>query len=951
VTRPSEAAEPPAKGGGGEPPAPASTAGAVLAGLVQAAQSLTTQSQSVPAQPDPAPAARRWVATYRLQLQPGFGFDEAAAVTGYLAELGVSHVYLSPCLQAARGSTSGYDVTDHSRLSDALGGKDAYQRLAGRLSDAGLGQLLDIVPNHMALAGRANAWWWDVLENGPSSRYASYFDIDWDPPERKLTATVLMPVLGDRSGRVLEAGELTVHRQGGSLVVRYHEHEAPLSPRSLDDLVSRAADRAGSAELKQLAADLAELPHAILTDPAVVEERHKGIVELRSRLASLCAEHKALASAIDLEIMELNRDPDALDELLGRQNYRLAYWGTAAEELSYRRFFNIEHLAGLRVENQRVFDDTHRLILQLVADGTVSGLRVDHVDGLADPKGYLDRLRAAAPTARIVVEKVLDCGEQLPASWPVQGTTGYDFLNRVTALFVDTDGATAIQRGYERFTGLRQRYPDVARASKLQIAGTELAAEVERLTALLADICEGHRRQRDYTRRELREALTELLAAFNVYRIYPKPGHPVTLADSARVATAIATARQRRPDLDAELAGFLGELLVLRHHHGGAAGGRPPGQNSAAEAEFAVRFCQLAGPVMAKGLEDTAFYRYAPLGCLAEVGGDPSSTGCSVQDFHEAMADTARLWPEAMLTLSTHDTKRSADVRARISVLSELPQAWERAVGRWAARNARHKKNGLPDRNAEYLLYQTLVGAWPIGAKRIRSYMAKAAREAKVHTSWADMRADYEAALDAFVVAVLTDRGFVADLEGFLAEHRVVERGRANSVAQAALLLTCPGVPDLYQGSELWDLSLVDPDNRRLVDYVARRGLLAYLANAEPERALALADDGAPKLWLIHRLLRHRHSKPAAYDAGSSYQPLQVTGGKAEHVVAFARTGGLAVVVPRLLGGLASGWDGTSVKLPAGRWASVLTGDSIDGGEVSIAALLRRFPVAVMGSE
>ncbi len=885
-----------------------------------------------------AVAAGPWIATYRLQLQPGFGFDEAAAVIGYLAELGVSHVYLSPCLQAAQGSTSGYDVTDHSRLNEALGGADAYGRLTRRLTEAGLGQLLDIVPNHMALAGRANAWWWDVLENGPSSRYAGYFDIDWDPPERKLTATVLMPVLGDRYGRVLEAGELTVQREGGSLIVRYHDHEAPLSPRTLDDLVSRAADRAGSAELKQLAADLADLPHAILTDPAAVAERHRGVSELRARLAWLCQENKALASAIDIEIMELNGDPDALDDLLGRQNFRLAYWGTAAEELSYRRFFNIEHLAGLRVEDRAVFDDTHGLTLALVADGTVHGLRVDHVDGLADPQGYLERLRAAAPGARIVVEKVLDADEQLPASWPVQGTTGYDFLNRVTRLFVDAEGAAAMQRGYERFTGLRQRYAELARAARLQVAGTDLAAEAERLTGLLAGICEGHRRQRDYTRRELRDALTELLAAFGVYRVYPRPGHAVTLADSARVATAVATARQRRPDLDAELVGFLGELLVLRHA-------------GAAEAEFAVRFAQLSGPVMAKGVEDTAFYRYHPLSCLNEVGGDPGGAGRSVQDFHGAMADTWRLWPEAMLTLSTHDTKRSSDVRARISVLSELPQAWERTIGRWAGRNARHKKNGWPDRNAEYLLYQTLVGAWPIGANRARSFMAKAAREAKVHTSWADMRADYEAALDAFVVAALTDRGFVADLEDFLAEHRIVERGRANSVAQMALLLTCPGMPDLYQGTELWDLSLVDPDNRRLVDYVARRGLLAYLDNADPERALALADDGAPKLWLIHRLLRHRREHPASYGPGSGYQPLAVHGRRADHAVAFARTGGLAVVVPRLLGGLASGWDGTTIKLPAGRWVSVLTGESTDGGEVSVAALLRRFPVAVLGRE
>lgn len=891
----------------------------------------------MPAAGEAAPG-RPWSATYRLQLQPGFTFDDAAAVTGYLASLGVSHVYLSPCLQAADGSTSGYDVVDHSRLDDALGGAQAYGRLVGQLAAAGLGQLLDIVPNHMALAGRASAWWWDVLENGPSSRYASYFDIDWDPPERKLTATVLMPVLGDRYGRVLEAGELAAAREGGSFVVRYREHEAPLSPRTLDGLVSRAADRAGSPELKQLAADLADLPHAILTEPEAVAERHRGVRELRERLAGLCRARQDLASAIDVEVAALNRDPDALDQLLGRQNYRLAYWGTAAEELSYRRFVNIENLAGLRVEDPAVFADTHRLVLELVADGTIDGLRVDHVDGLADPEGYLCRLRNAAPAARIVVQKVLDPDEQLPASWPVQGTTGYDFLNRVTKLFVDPEGAAAIQRGYDRFTGLGQHYPEVTHAAKVQIMGTDLAAEVERLTAAVAGICERHRRQRDCTRRELRDVLTEVLAALPVYRTYPRPGHPVTLTDSTWVAAAVTAVRRRRGDLDAELVSFIGELLVLRH----------PG---VAEADFAVRFGQVSGAVMAKGVEDTAFYRYQPLTCLNEVGGDPGGVGRSAAEFHEAMADAARQWPAAMLTLSTHDTKRSADVRARIGVLSELPEAWQRAADRWAQRNQRHKKDGWPDRNAEYLLYQTLVGAWPIGSQRVRAFMAKAAREARVHTSWADPQAGYEAALDAFVIATAADPDFVSDLEAFLAGHLIVERGRANSVAQVALLLTCPGIPDLYQGTELWDESLVDPDNRRPVNYAARSRLLSRLADAAPETALAMADEGGPKLWLIHRLLRHRRGNPASYDRDSGYEPLDVRGPKAAHAVAFARTGGLAVLVPRLLGGLAAGWDGTSVRLPAGPWVSVLTGEPVDGGDLSVAALLRRFPVAVLGRE
>src|ERR1022692_3940164 len=861
------------------------------AGLSPASRASAPETPSRASGPETHGAGPRhpWTATYRLQLHAGFTFDDAAEVAEYLVDLGVSHVYCSPYLQAAGGAASGYAIVDHARLDDQLGGACAQRRLTERLARSGLGQLLDIVPNHMALAGRANAWWWDVLENGPSSRYASYFDIDWDPPERKLTATVLMPVLGDRYGRVLEAGELAVLRRGGSFVVAYHEHEAPLSPRSLDDLMAHAADRAQSAELKQLATDLAALPHAILTEPAAMAERHFGIEELRGRLAGLCQASPELAAAVDAEVAALNRDPDVLDQLLGRQNYRLAYWGTAAEELSYRRFFNIDNLAGLRAEDAAVFADTHRLVLRLIADGIVDGLRVDHVDGLADPEGYLRRLRDAAQDAYIVVEKILAADEQLPASWPVQGTSGYDFLNRVSQLFVDPAGTAALQDCYARFTGLRERYAEVSHAAKLQIMRADLATEVERLTGMLADICERHRRQRDHTRRELRDAVTEVLAAFGVYRTYPRPGQAVTLADRSRVAAAVATVRHRRPDFDAELVAFIGELLVLRHR-------------GEAEDGFAVRFAQLSGPVMAKGAEDTAFFRYQPLTCLNEVGGDPGSTGGAVSDFHDAMARAAQVAPESLLTLSTHDTKRSGDVRARISVLSELPVIWERTADRWAESNGRHKTDGWPDRNAEYLLYQTLVGTWPIEPERVRAFLTKAAREAKTHTSWTDPQPDYDCALDAFVAAVLADDDFIADLEAFLAEHLIVERGRVISLAQVALLLTCPGIPDLYQGTEVWEESLVDPDNRRLVDYAARRRLLAALTDATPEAALARAADGGPKLWLIHRLLRHRREHPGCYDRRSGYQPLDLHGPAAGQAVAYTRSGGLAVLTPRLSG-------------------------------------------------
>ncbi len=897
--------------------------------------------------------------TYRVQLGPGFTFDDAAGIAGYLSKLGVSHLYCSPFLQAASATSAGYDVVDHAKLDDRLGGPEGYRRLTERLDAVGLGQLLDIVPNHMALHGRANAWWWDVLENGPASRYASYFDIDWDPPERKLTATVLMPILADRYGRVLEAGELRVSRDGGSFIVSYGDQQAPLSPRSLDELLATAAAQAegnaaqaegnaaqagaeGSADLKAIAADLGNLPHAILTDRAAVAERHHGIAELRTRLTTLCDQHPDLAAAIDAEIDAVNADPDRLDELLGRQNYRLAYWGTAAEDLSYRRFFDIDRLAGLRVERDEVFDDVHRLVVELVRQGSLDGLRVDHVDGLADPEGYLTRLRAATGDAYIVVEKILGPDEELPGSWPVAGTSGYGFLNLVNQLFIDPAGGKTMLADYASFTGQTASFDEIAHASKLEIMAEDLATEVERLTSQLADICESHRRQRDYTRRELRESLREVLAAFAVYRCYSRPGHEVTFADRAKVAAAVTSARQRRPDLDPELLDFIGGLLVLRYEGG-------------QEARFAVRFGQVSAPVMAKGTEDTAFYRYQPLVALNEVGGDPATFGSTVPDFHDAMTYAALHWPDAMLTLSTHDTKRSGDVRARISVLSELPEAWAQAVTAWSEHNARHKRRnarhgrgGWPDRAAEHLLYQTLVGTWPIEIQRAQDFMIKAAREAKLYTTWTDPQSEYEAALGDFITATMTDSEFIIALAAFLAEHKIIAQGRLNSLAQVALLLTCPGVPDLYQGSEVWDLSLVDPDNRRPVGYEARAALLDELADAGPAQAFARDDAGGPKIWLISRLLAHRRSHPDRYDRESGYEPLEVSGPHGDRFVAFARSGGLAVIVPRLATSTPDPWTGTGVTLPPGRWVSVLTGESFGGGSVGAATLLRQFPVQVL---
>ncbi|HET7488122.1 MAG TPA: malto-oligosyltrehalose synthase [Acidimicrobiales bacterium] len=885
------------------------------------------------------------LSTYRVQLTPSFGFDELAAQAGYLAALGVSHAYLSPILQAAPGSTHGYDVVDHRRVSADLGGDDAYARLCDALAAAGLGQVLDVVPNHMAITGPENAWWWDVLENGPASVYAAYFDVDWDPPEAKLRHTVLLPVLGDHYGRVLEAGDLVVRRQGGSFTVHYHDTCAPLAPRSLDRLLVAAGEECRSAELESIGAALGRLPPATATDRESVRERHRDKEVLKSRLDALCEEDPAVASAVGDAVSALNADPDALDALLERQNYRLAYWRTAGRELDYRRFFDITTLIGVRVEDPQVFEDTHTLVVEWVGKGIVDGLRIDHPDGLVDPEGYLVRLAEATGGAWVVVEKILEPGERLPASWPVAGTTGYDFAARVGGLFVDPAGREPLLAMYGDLTGQPTDVAEVVAAKKRLVLRDVLAADLNRLTALFVDVCEGNRRYRDYTRHELHEALREVLCWFPVYRTYVRPGTAVRDEDVAVVEEAVAAAAARRPDVDGDLFGFLADLLLLRHHRENPPG--LPSPVSPAEADLVARFQQVTGPVMAKAVEDTAFYDFVPLVSLNEVGGSPAEWGVSVAEFHHACAEAQAGWPTSMLATSTHDTKRSEDVRARLHLLSERPEEWAAAVRRWSAANDRHRSGpGLPDANAEYLLYQTLVGAWPLPGDRAVAYMEKASKEAKARTSWIDPDPGYDAALRAFVEGVLGDAAFLDDLAAFVAP--LVGPGRVTSLAQAVLRLTAPGVPDTYQGTELWDLSLVDPDNRRPVDYETRRRLLDELPGLDAAALWERAGEGLPKLKVVTEALHLRRRRPEAFGAGGAYQPLAASGPRAAHVVAFSRGGAVATVVPRLVLGLAGDWGTTTVALPPGRWRNLLDGADVGGGEVALAGLLGAFPVALL---
>ena len=874
---------------------------------------------------EPGLAGRERTATYRVQLSPGFTLREAADLAGYLAELGISHLYCSPYLQAAPGSSHGYDVADPERISEDLGGQPALSLLTAALREAGLGQMLDIVPNHMVADARANRWWRDVLENGPSSAYAGFFDIDWEGGDSRHAFTVLVPILGDHYGRVLERGELRVARAGGSFVVRYHEHELPLSPKTVDEIVSRAARRAGSAELAEVAEGLGSLPLARLTDREAVNERHANKEMLATRIVELTHDHPETAEALDSEVDAVNRDPDRLDELLRRQNFRLAFWRTASEELDYRRFFNIETLVGLRAEDEHVFEKTHRLVRQLVDDGTLDGLRVDHVDGLRDPEGYLRRLADATSGVYTVVEKILAPDEELCGSWPVAGTTGYDFLIRVNGLFVATENERSMTGFYESFTGETATFEEIAHESKFEIMRRELAPEVERLTGLLSRVCDAYRRHRDHTHRELREALREVIAHMGVYRTYNLAEGSASPGDQRRVRDAVEASIACRADIDRELLWFVGELALGEREGPGAA-------------EFVPRFQQLSAPVMAKGVEDTAFYRYNRLVSLNEVGGDPGLFGRSTAEFHDATARAAAQTPDTMLTLATHDTKRGPDVRARINVLSEIPDRWAEAVAAWARANDLYRQGEWPDRNAEYLLYQTMLGAWPIGPDRIVEYMTKALREAKVHTSWSDPDEVYERDVEVFARAILADREFLSSIESFMRDERVVERGRRNSLAQSALLLTCPGIPDVYQGSELWDMSLVDPDNRRAVDYSLRFDLVRSLSEADLPPPLESDDPGASKLWLTRRLLGHRRSHPDLYRKGG-YEPLPAADG----MLAFQRDSLVVIVACRT-----SPDPADSVELPAGRWANLLDGAGYDGGPLPVGPLLSHHPAAVL---
>jgi (1->4)-alpha-D-glucan 1-alpha-D-glucosylmutase len=861
------------------------------------------------------------VATYRLQLHPGFTLDHAREVVPYLATLGISHLYLSPVLQAAPGSTHGYDVVDHSRVNRELGGDAAFDRLTDALRAHGMGLVLDVVPNHMAI-GEENRWWWDVLRHGPSSAYAHFFDVDWDPPESRLRNVVLLPILADHYGRVLEAGQIRVVRRDGALLVEASERSLPVDPQTLGPLLGRAADAAESDELAFIASALSDLPSSTDPDPDQAARRQRDADVLEGRLAELVAD-AAVATALDRAVDRLNGDVEALDAFLEQQNYRLALWRAASRDLGYRRFFDIDELIGLRQEDERVFAATHERILGWVREGRVHGLRIDHPDGLRDPAGYFARLRAAAPDAWIVAEKILEPGESLPAEWPIDGTTGYRFANLATGVLVDPAGEPALTARWAEVADTGPGWEEIVDASRMEVLSAVLGSDVNRLTELFLAVCEANRRYRDFTRHEVHEALRQVAAAMPVYRTYVRArDRHVSPVDARLIATAVETAVSRRPDLDPELFAFLGRVLRLEE----------PGPLAA---ELAMRFQQLTPAAMAKGVEDTAFYRHHRLVALNEVGGDPGHFGTSLEELHRALADIGADWPSAMLALSTHDTKRSADVRARLALLSQDPAWWTDAAARLRRAAEPHRTDRMPSEADAYLFLQTVIGAWPIDADRAAGYLAKAAKEAKLRTTWTDPDPAYDAALEAFVRGTLADEGFVAAVEEAV-DHLRRAAWRA-SLVQLALQLTAPGVPDVYQGGELWDLSLVDPDNRRPVDFVRRRRLLDEVAGFPAAQAWQRAEEGVPKLWLLYRLLRLRAERPASFAADAGYEPIAVDGDG----VAFRR-GDVLAVVPRLVLRAPDG----ALRLPDGDWRG-LDGRP-HGGRVTMEELLAEFPVAVL---
>ncbi len=928
-------------------------------------------------------------ATYRLQFHQGFRFAHAKAILGYLDELGISDIYASPIFQARAGSTHGYDVVDPNRLNPELGAQEDFDALVAETRARGMGWVQDIVPNHMAFDG-ANRMLMDILENGPSSPYADFFDIDWSYPYESIKGKVLAPFLGRFYGEALEKGEVKLEYGEHGLNVRYYDLRLPVYIESYATVFNHGL----GALRRKLGSDHADfikllgVLYVLKNLPPKEEEAERAaqISFVKRMLWELYGTNGEIKAFIDGNVARLNGAPgdpesfNALDQLLSEQLFRLSFWKVATEEINYRRFFNINELISVRVEDEKVFRATHALILQLVREGKITGLRVDHIDGLYDPAIYLRQLRQYAGDAYITIEKILALDEPLPEAWPIQGTTGYQFLNYLNGLFCDKKNEQAFSNIYRRFAEFHTPYLDLVSDKKRLIIGKHMAGDVDSLARLMKAISSRDRYARDITLYGLKRGLVEVLAFFPIYRTYVNRGD-YSDEDRFRLQEAVSRAKESNPGLRLEL-GFIERFLFLDP-------ARPlPSEERDQWIHFIMRFQQLTGPLMAKGFEDTVLYIYNRLVSLNEVGGDPGRFGVGLETFHRYNASRAARWPHAMSATATHDTKRGEDMRARVNVLSELPKEWERALSRWRRLNPKRsgaKGRDAPDRNDEYFLYQTLVGSFPFDgdareySERLKGYLIKAVREAKVHTEWLQPDAAYEEAFVGFAEAFLKAEPPTSFLNEFLPlAEKVALHGMLNSLSQTVLKIAAPGVPDFYQGTEMWDLHFVDPDNRRPVDFEIRARMLVDIKRREKEdRARLVRDllerwrDGCIKLYTIYKGLNFRRAAKEVFQSGD-YLPLYAGGKMTEHACAFLRLSGGAgalAAAPRFTTRLMSAatiplgevaWGKSALTLPVGspaRWINIFTEEKIVAGDrrgekqLPLADIFRSFPVALLKSD
>lgn len=981
------------------------------------------------------------VATYRLQFSYRFKFSDGRSIISYLHELGFSDCYASPHFKARKGSLHGYDILDHNQINPEIGTEEEYNQLVEELQKYGMGQVLDMVPNHMCITGSENVWWMDVLENGPSSIYADFFDIDWKPVKDELQNKVLLPILGNQYGQVLESQELNLRFEEGAFFIRYGEQKLPIDPASyarilkfrVDDLEKEIGkDHPQLQELLSILTALTHLPARSEKDREKMMERRREKEVIKRRLWNLHNDSGEIRSFINGNLLLFNgeknkpRSFDLLDDLLNNQAYRLSHWRVATEEINYRRFFDINELAAIRVEDPSVFREVHQLVFKLIREGKVTGLRVDHPDGLYNPVEYFYRLQKScflqlcfrshfssdepvdeekikrlydeallknpASALRtpfyIVGEKILTKGERIPEDWPISGIIGYAFLTPLNGIFIDTQNGKKFDEIYSRFVGFNLNYQDLVYEKKKLIMLTALSGEINALGHYLNRLSEKNRHTRDFTLNSLTAAMIETIACFPVYRTYVN-ACGVTERDRRYIEQAVARSKRRNPALSATVFDFLQEVLLLKYPE-------DFGEKDKTEwLDFVMRFQQVSGPVMAKGLEDTVFYVYNRFVSLNEVGGSPERFGTPLDTFHGQNIERVKSWPCSLSATSTHDTKRSEDVRARLNVLSEIPDEWRHHLATWSRINKRKKSvvdgQVVPDRNEEYLFYQTLLGVWPVHPmngtdyevfeRRIKDYTLKAAREAKVNSSWISPNTPYEDALLKFADGVMSpspSNPFTKDFEAF--QRRVSYFGMFNSLSQTLLKVASPGVPDFFQGTEIWDFSLVDPDNRRPVDFDLRKKMLKTLKEKRagygadlPGFARALLQewrDGSIKLYVTLKSLNYRKENLRLFMEGA-YLPLTGDGDLKEHLCAFARLGegkAVLVIVPRFVTGLVGSagefplgsevWGNSSIVIPEeisrDRFSNIFTGETLNpvewNGKRVLAAgkVFANFPVAML---